>query len=498
MSQNFDMINLLPISLLIIIISLLPFKEAARTSILAKNWMHLWKSTTNVEFNEHHFSRSNEFQRNDFLKFITLWIENHHQNSNIEKFSLTLSDPETDCEIVKRCVDFATQHGVKDLALNFSDTDWSDEEYDEPEALFELPTKVYEHKALESIKLFSCGFVATKLIKLHSLKEVSFGWMELKNEAIKILLCNCKKIESLSIKNCWMSTNFECSGSDLSLKTLIIDSCKFYYPRLTINAPNLSYFKYYGNVAYFKIQNSLHMNEVDINFGLEYQYPKVDEFIHKVITDFKHVKVLTVCSFILQVLSNALGPLLVEDKLNTRHLKLMTSLHNNEYLGVLFLLNGCPMLELLTFDLGFGRFLDKAPNEYYSSESKVEVEVEDEYSSDGDGDGDGDGDDDDDDDDDSSYVGDENQIGFIDYKNICQCLKSSLKVVEINNFTGAKNQILMLKFLIYNGSLIQRITINVSKEGVVNVENYHKIKECVMTIRPRASTDLEIFFFLKN
>ncbi|XP_045827055.1 putative F-box/LRR-repeat protein At5g54820 [Trifolium pratense] len=433
MSQNFDMINLLPTSLLIIIISLLPFKEAARTSILAKNWMHLWKSTTNVEFNEHHFSRSNEFQRNDFLKFITLWIENHHQNC--------------------------------------------DEEYDEPEALFELPTKVYEHKALESIKLFSCGFVATKLIKLHSLKEVSFGWMELKNEAIKILLCNCKKIESLSIKNCWMSTNFECGGSDLSLKTLIIDSCKFYYPRLTINAPNLSYFKYYGNVAYFKIQNSLHMNEVDINFGLEYQYPKVDEFIHKVITDFKHVKVLTVCSFILQVLSNALGPLLVEDKLNTRHLKLMTSLHNNEYLGVLFLLNGCPMLELLTFDLGFGRFLDV---------------IEDEYSSDGDGDGDGD------DDDDSSYVGDENQIGFIDYKNICQCLKSSLKVVEINNFTGAKNQILMLKFLIYNGSLIQRITINVSKEGVVNVENYHKIKECVMTIRPRASTDLEIFFFLKN
>jgi hypothetical protein len=304
MSQNFDMINLLPISVLITIISFLPFKEAARTSILAKNWMHLWKSTTNVEFNEHYFSRSYEFQRKDFLKFITLWIETHQQNSNIEKFSLTLldPDPETDCDIIERCVDFATQHGVKDLALNFSDTNWTEEEYDEPEALFELPTKVYEHKALESIKLFSCGFVETELIKLHALKVISFGWMELKNNAINILLSNCKMIETLSLKNCWMTNKFECSGSDLNLKNLIIDSCKFFYRRLTINAPKLKYFKYYGNVVYFNIQNSLHMDEVDLNFGLEYQYPKVDEFIFKAITDFKHVKVLTVCSYILQVI----------------------------------------------------------------------------------------------------------------------------------------------------------------------------------------------------
>jgi hypothetical protein len=51
----------------------------------------------------------------------------------------------------------------------------------------------------------------------------------------------------------------------------------------------------------------------------------------------------------------------------------------------------------------------------------------------------------------------------------------------------------MLKALIYNGSLLQRITIKVQKEEVVNVENYHKIEEDVMTI-PRASTDLEISF----
>jgi hypothetical protein len=41
--------------------------------------------------------------------------------------------------------------------LNFSNTDWSGEEYDEPEALFELPTKVYDYKAL--IKYLSNYFL---------------------------------------------------------------------------------------------------------------------------------------------------------------------------------------------------------------------------------------------------------------------------------------------------------------------------------------------------
>jgi hypothetical protein len=39
----------------------------------------------------------------------------------------------------------------------------------------------------------------------------------------------------------------------------------------------------------------------------------------------------------------------------------------------------------------------------------------------------------------------------------------------------------MLKFLINDENLIQRININVQKK-VVNVENYHKIEEGVMTM----------------
>lgn len=184
---------------------------------------------------------------------------------------MTLShlDHETDCEIVKRCVTFATQHGVKDLTLDLHRLHQYCDGFNEPKALFELPTEVYKHKTLESLKLVSCSFVETKLIKLHALKEVYFAWMELKNEAIKMLLSNCKMIESLSLKHCWMSTKFECDGSDLNLKRLVIDDCNFFNVGFKINAPKLTCFMYYGKVIYFKIENPLYLEEVDLYFSDE-------------------------------------------------------------------------------------------------------------------------------------------------------------------------------------------------------------------------------------
>ncbi|RHN66877.1 putative F-box domain, leucine-rich repeat domain, L domain-containing protein [Medicago truncatula] len=360
MAQNFDMISLLPDTLLFIIISLIPFKEAVRTSILSKRWLHLWKNTTNIEFNEHFFVGS-EFQRWDFLHFITLCIENYQENSIVEKLSLTLADPGhvTSSEIVERCVDFAIQQGVIDLDLDFSSPYWTEEDIEEPEALFELRTKVYENKTLKSLKLFSCNFPENELMKFHALKEVSLGWMELKNNAIETLLSNCKMIEILNIKKCWTWNRIDCVGVDeLRLKKLIVDSCFFMEGGFLIDAPNLTYFKFHGNIMYFDIDYSSHLEEVDLYFGLEYENPKEDVFIYSTIRNFKYVKVLTICGFILKEMERISTLFELRHlKMNTRHLKMMTNLQSDECLGVRFFLNSCTMLELLTFDLGSGRLI---------------------------------------------------------------------------------------------------------------------------------------------
>ena len=47
-----DYIEKLSDSLLILIISLLPFKESARTCILAKRWRYIWRASKNIEFDK--------------------------------------------------------------------------------------------------------------------------------------------------------------------------------------------------------------------------------------------------------------------------------------------------------------------------------------------------------------------------------------------------------------------------------------------------------------
>lgn len=106
---------------------------------------------------------------------------------------------------------------------------------------------------------------------------------------------------------------------------------------------------------------------------------------------------------------------------------------------------------------------------------------------------------DDDDDECSLNDGGDYKRTWLDNQNISQCLTSTLKVVEMNNFTGAVNEVLMLRFLICNGSVLKRVSINVDKRFgnavlILKVIRYcRKVEEHVMTI-PRASNDLEILF----
>ncbi|KAM1539055.1 hypothetical protein ACFX15_003619 [Malus domestica] len=81
-SNNIDRLSQLPEPLLLIIISHLPFKEAARNSILSKLWRRLGPLTRNVEFNERFFVNfeaallDRELQGQAFFEFVYHWIEN--------------------------------------------------------------------------------------------------------------------------------------------------------------------------------------------------------------------------------------------------------------------------------------------------------------------------------------------------------------------------------------------------------------------------------------
>ncbi|XVF77562.1 hypothetical protein PTKIN_Ptkin14bG0054900 [Pterospermum kingtungense] len=79
---NRDRFMDLPQCLLGIIISFLPFKDAARTSVLSKLWLNVLRTTTNIEFEESFFvdpeesdaTRANK--RRAFVDFAREWVGN--------------------------------------------------------------------------------------------------------------------------------------------------------------------------------------------------------------------------------------------------------------------------------------------------------------------------------------------------------------------------------------------------------------------------------------
>ncbi|KAK7385948.1 hypothetical protein VNO78_31947 [Psophocarpus tetragonolobus] len=468
MPLSLDRFSSLPIELLLTILSLLPFKEAVRTFVLSKKWldMKIYKSLRNIEFNEFFFVKldrsdeTREAQRKAFLEFIKIWIENH-EGTLMDKFSLRLSTPANVAQIVYQCVVFATQHKVKDLELDFVDADQYENDdgyFDNYEAKFELPKQVYEHQILESLKLYACSFIETEIVNFHSLKEISLGWMEVSISAIKTLLLNCEKLQSLSFKRCWNSEKFDLGEEEImALTKLVLNECRFEIDCFKVNAPNLKIFKYSGwmNFCTTKI-HSLAMEEGELDFSHEYLFEGFGDPLYNLVKELRTVRVLTVCSFVLQVIPTGEEQEGMQCEMEVRHLIMKTGLHEDEFIGVAFFLNSCPMLECLTIELG-------SKNDLMDYEAPFNF----------------------------------NGMQFwIEKLGRCKCLRSSLKVVEINGFVGSMNERLMLKYLICRGFALKRIAINMLKDESGRTMDPHcrQIAQTLLSV-PRASTNLDILIF---
>lgn len=309
MTRNMqDMFTKLTDSMLFLIISFLPFKEAARTSVLSKRLRHIWRATKNIEFNERFFVKvgdsdeNQESQRRVFIDFARNWIDNY-QEPDIDEFQLTCLKPRDFREDMERCIAFAIRRNVKVLGLDFSDPTLGEDNLDNHAAAFDLPMNVYGHVVLESLKLFSCRFRGSLLINLGALKHVSLGWLQLSTSDIDALLVNCPLLESLTLSKCWDLEHLDIKGPNLRLRSLVVDKCSFTHDWYGIAAPNLRFLKYSGAVGVFEVEVSRNcMEEADLDFGLEDEFDEDAGFLlYKLLEQLYPIKVLTVSSYMLQV-----------------------------------------------------------------------------------------------------------------------------------------------------------------------------------------------------
>ncbi|XWS11194.1 hypothetical protein CRYUN_Cryun38cG0063100 [Craigia yunnanensis] len=464
MANNKDLFMELPQCLLHIIISFLPFKEAARTSILSKLWLNLWCSTRNIEFEESFFVNPEEsdatkvMKRKVFIDFVQQWIGNYCEPC-VDKFALAFSKPGQFVADIENFISFALAKTVGGLSLDFSDPTWMEDDTKNHEPLFDLPSHVYEHGVLESLKLFSCKIDRSALKNFGLLKDLSLGWMELDEKSIKALLQYCPLLENLSLTKCWNIEHFILSEPSLLLRKLVIDKCSFHEPGwiyLEI-APRLRFFKYSGRVASFDLDYLCCLEEADLDFGLESSFRDVGDLLYKLLLDLFSVTILTVCSFMLQVIPNSEEPQSTEFPLNVRHLTLKTALHSHEFYGITFFLNSCPLLETLTIELCPARvFPDYEPPFEFSP---VDFWTK----------------------------------NLIVYK----CIHHTLKMVEVKGFKGTLNEFMVLQYLICLGRAMERLNLSISKEtddNGGNVELYRARAQMLLQLK-KASKKLQISIY---
>ncbi|CAA7024412.1 unnamed protein product [Microthlaspi erraticum] len=149
-----DRVSSLPDELLYQILSFLPTKDAAVTSVLSKRWPNLWKFNPNLDIDDTLFLHPEDGKgeraeiRQSFVDFVDSVIA-RQGDSPIKKFSLkciTGVHP----DIVNRWICNVLKRGVSELVL-FTDFSFEDTEEDN----YRLPEELFHSRTLVKLKLRS-------------------------------------------------------------------------------------------------------------------------------------------------------------------------------------------------------------------------------------------------------------------------------------------------------------------------------------------------------
>ncbi|KAL3634923.1 hypothetical protein CASFOL_021977 [Castilleja foliolosa] len=190
-----DRLSQLPQPVLHNILSLLPQKEAIRTSVLSKSWRYLWHGRLNVEFRDRDYG----YVRNKrFWSFVDKTLRRYlDQNLSLQKFLVDIHY-NVDLVLLHKWIPLLIMNmGISSFTLNFS---WSNK------APYSLPLVVFQSESLVELHLQQCDLKileSTYNVMLKNLQTLRLKGVGITDEIFEKILSGCPLIENLDLLFCF-------------------------------------------------------------------------------------------------------------------------------------------------------------------------------------------------------------------------------------------------------------------------------------------------------
>ncbi|KAM0958689.1 hypothetical protein ACFX15_023355 [Malus domestica] len=378
---SIDRISNLPNDVLYQILSLLPFKYTARTSVLSRRWRYLWTSVPVLDFCAGFTSEVDDTKR---MQFITTVLTRRQENSNIKVFRIASEESrDASFEFLHDCICWVVQHNqVEEIVLYLKIVN----------GRFDLPLCVSECDSLRSLTLAATsGFyflrvrMATTTIglrSLHTLSLIRVKFLDNRDlvmdlfsdstfpflEKLTILICrgicdlkiSCSRLEYVRM---FRTDLFRLHICGMRLKNLDVVGCFIHATQsfVDIFAPNLQTFRWkhnYLTTGKYLIQISPTMRTSDVNFlvrGNDISMAMTCVAVN-LLCGLSHVQQLVLSIDALQVLSR----IYFEDGLPNSFVKLQTleiqteGFGKREIPGLTCLFKSSPILHTLKIDISNG------------------------------------------------------------------------------------------------------------------------------------------------
>ena len=303
-----DMISDLPEDVLLDILSLVPTKDAVKTSILAKKWRHLWTRLLFFDFQIPHFCDELHHQN---LKsadcLFDLVGRLLHKSNRIERICIKVQGIDVyDAWKVNLLLSYALKHKVLDLKLSLEFID----------SRFRLPHNFSSSHSLNKLYLesgvhmFIPDGICFPNLKTLYLSRLSFNH----GMSAQRLLSGCPILEELTLYKCiWVNINQICVAiSTLRKLTLHFKSSSLnygYFPSciVKIDAANLLSLSCTSNPAiqYIIVKPT---SIIDAYIDLKFSYPEnplyVSHCAMELLSELASVKSLKLTNNTIQVCFN--------------------------------------------------------------------------------------------------------------------------------------------------------------------------------------------------